>query len=105
MRRDHLPPPTLSVDDFSSYHQAYAKFAEDHPLLGLTGSRHAGDHFRRVNYDTLIAAGAIVRLSNGRLLAHKALFPRVAAELYLSAAFAPRWPVTPAAEEDEPSEA
>ena len=68
-----LPTP----GDYESFDSAWSTFAKAHPMLGLTHSRWAGIHVRRIYGDSLLHAGAIVRTSRGRVLAHRVLVPRL----------------------------
>jgi hypothetical protein len=44
-------------------------------MLGLTHTRWAGVHVRRVHGETLLRVGAIVKVSRGKVLAHRVRFP------------------------------
>jgi hypothetical protein len=68
-----LPVPS----DYEPFDVVWAAFAKAHPMLGLTQARWAGIHVRRIHGDSLLPAGAIVRTSRGRVLAHRVTFPRM----------------------------
>jgi len=60
--------------NFEPFDKAWQRFAEQYPMLGLSGTRWAGVHVRRVHGVALLASGAAVRTASGVWLAHRQLF-------------------------------
>jgi len=71
IRNSVTPPPAM----FEPFDEAWQRFTTQYPMLGLSGTRWAGVHVKRVYGAALISSGASVRTVSGKWLAHRERFP------------------------------